>query len=181
MIGSPLGRIYGGALFELAREKGILPKVTEELDSFVASYGAEPQLQHFLGSPNVLLESKLSLLEKTVGAKASPVLAHFLAVLVKKGRIDALREIHVAFRALVDESHGIVRGRAKVAVPLEDGLVKRVEEILSKQLDRKVGLEVVTDPAILGGLVVQVEDRLIDASVRTQLDRLRDRLLAQKL
>ncbi|MBI1850466.1 MAG: ATP synthase F1 subunit delta [Planctomycetes bacterium] len=179
MIASPLGRIYGTALFQLAQEKSVLPQVTEEFESFAAAWRAEPRLQAYLGSPNMLLEDKLALIEKCLGASASSLFRNFLGVLVDKARIDHLMEIHAAFRSLVDDMQGIVRGTARTAVPMGDGLVHDAEALLSKQLGKRITLDAITDPAILGGVVFKVQDRLIDASLRTQLGLLRDRLLSQ--
>jgi F-type H+-transporting ATPase subunit delta len=179
VIGSPLGRIYGNALFQLATEKGVLPEIIEEFDAFARAWRAEPRLQAFLGSPNMLTEDKLSLIHKVAGGQPSPLFQNFLSVLVNKGRIDQLTQIHFAFGETVDETRGIVRGVVHTAVPADDGLIREIESLLSKRTGKHITLEAQTDPAILGGVVINVKDRLFDASVRTQLNLLRDRLLSQ--
>jgi F-type H+-transporting ATPase subunit delta len=85
--------------------------------------------------------------------------------------------IRQEFERLADEASGIVTATMTTAIPLDEAERKRYEQELSRKLDRKVKLGFRTDAALIGGATIQIGDHLVDASVRTKLNRLREDLL----
>jgi F-type H+-transporting ATPase subunit delta len=105
----------------------------------------------------------------------------FFKLLLAKKRLFRLRDIVVEFARLVEKHEGIVRAHVTSAVPLKDSELTALVAALEHGLAKKVKLDAHVDPAILGGVVVKMGDRIADQSVTTQLARLREQLLAASL
>ena len=107
-----------------------------------------------------------------------PVLQlNFARLLVRKNRTALARDISLTFDRLYEEQQGITRARATTAVPLSDAEREALASRLREQVGHDVVLETEVDPGLLGGVVVQIGDRLIDASTRAKLTAMRERLV----
>ena len=114
----------------------------------------------------------LSFVGGQLGA-VSPLLLVFLKVLARHGRLDCLRAVRGQFHRLYDALAGRVQVRVTTAVPLDAAVLRSLEEMLRRKLGREPVVRQVTDPDLIGGVVVQVGDTLYDASVARQLETLR--------
>jgi F-type H+-transporting ATPase subunit delta len=172
-----LARVYAEALMAAAGTRA--DEVGEDLDTLVDEVLAENMdVERFLASGAVNRKTKAAVLQAAFGEKSSDVLRNFLGVLNQNNRLGLLRPIAAAYRKLSDEAAGRVRVTVTSAVPLSDGQLSRLKQTLTGQLNAEPVLDARTDPDVLGGLVVQVGDRVYDSSVRTRLDSLRTHLLA---
>ena len=108
----------------------------------------------------------------------SPVCRNFLFLLVDRNRIAILPQIVEAFHRLADVRAGRVRAKVTVARRLSEPDVARLRTVLQKTTGREVHVEQVEDPAIIGGIITQIDDKIYDGSIRAQLDRLRSELKA---
>ncbi len=171
---NPVARVYAQALFELAIEKKELDKVDDEFDVFMQNYTQLEDVQLVLRSPKMRTEQHGELLEKMVGGMPSRIFANFIGLLREKRRFWEIPNIHEAFRELRDENAGRVRCRVTVAGESDPELLSLVKAFVQKRAknEAEVHLDVITDPAILGGAVIRVGDKVLDASVRTALRRL---------
>ena len=104
---------------------------------------------------------------------AGSLLRHFYQVLIDHRRLVDLEAIRAEFARLADEQAGVRRAQVRTARPLTDGQLERLRRALAARLGHEVQIEVEVDPDLLGGLVAQVGDLLLDGSVRTQLRQLR--------
>ena len=154
-----------------------LEAVAGEFDAFAGICRRSPEIRTFLGSPAVNRSQRIELVSRIAKNRFSDLLTRFLGVLIDKNRIGQLEEIHAAFSALMDEQAGIIRGTATFARPIEERVVSRMEEELTSKMKKKVSLWVRSDPGILGGVVLQFGDRLIDASLRHKLLQFRKQAL----
>ena len=178
MRDSTIARNYAEALLALAR-KANDPRGWGRLVQDVAdSVGADRTLRLFLESPRVSAEQKNEVLGKALQDRAPRLFVRYLQTLVNKGRQMLLPEIAAEYHALLDEVEGRVHAHVTVARPASDP----DREVITRQLTQKLGRDVVphftVNPAILGGVVVKVGDRVMDGSVRRRLALLRGRLLA---
>ena len=171
---SPVARVYAQALFELALEKNELDAVAAEYDTFMRSFEQLEEVQLALRSPKMRHADYSEVLEKMVGAKPSRIFRNFVGLLREKRRFGEMPNIHEAFRDLRDERAGRVRCRVTVAGDSDPELLAMVKEFVQKRAknQEQIHVEVKSDPAVLGGAVIRVGDKVLDASLRTQLRRL---------
>lgn len=173
-----VGRIYAEALYGAAEKQGQAAEVQGELEALVGEvFDRQPRLETYLSSAAIGRERKALVLRQAFQGRASDVLTHFLFVLNDHDRLNVLRAVVVAYRELHDRKTGRVRVRVESAVPLPDDQQERLRQELREALHREPVLQTRVDPDLLGGLVVRVEDRVFDASVRTRLETIRKQLI----
>jgi len=173
-----VAKSYAKALFQLARERNQVDAVAAELATVGDVMAQQPQLLAFLSRPWVATAAKRSAAAE-VGSRlgVSPLTRDFLALLAARNRADYLSAIAAAYRALDDEARARVRVKLRTAIALTDGERETLGARLSRMLDGKTLLiEESVDPQLLGGFVAEVGSTILDGSLDTQLDRMRDRL-----
>ena len=177
-----VSRRYAQALFMAAQKKDVIARVGEELAAVQRiDHAAGDRLRLFLEAPQVPTEQKLAVVEAGLGPYTHRLVVEFFRLLLAKKRVFRLRDIVAEFERLVEAHQGIVRAKVTSAVPLADPEIKALVASLESGLSKKVKVDAHVDPAILGGLVVKVGDRIADRSVMTLLSQLRDQLLAASL
>lgn len=164
-----LGAVYARAILEVAGERGLAEQVRDELAALADYLDREAGLRDLLASPLTEMKVKERLLEKALRGRASDLLVDALEVVARKGRLDLLPAIAEAYRQEYRRVHGIVDVTVKTAIPLSPDLRRRLAEAASRYTGKQAELEEIVDPALLGGLVVQIGDEKIDSSVATSL------------
>jgi F-type H+-transporting ATPase subunit delta len=173
-----VARTYAQALLTAAEKQGQAPAVLEELESLVGDlFAALPQFEAFLSSLAISRTRKPSVIRSALQAQASPLVLNFLLVLNDHERLELLRPIAAAYRALYEERTGHIRVRVQSAVPLPDDQRQRLAEELRAKYQKEPILETSVDPDLLGGLVVQVGDWLCDGSVRSRVADILNQLI----
>lgn len=178
MIAGSVAKRYAKALVEVAAEEGQLEAIGEELRAFAALFRYQPEVARFFDNPGILLRKK----EETLQAlcqrmQLSPLLSRFLHLLLARHRLPALPAMARIYQALMDERLGRVRAAVTTAVPLSAELEEGLRRQMEGRLGKTVLLEAEVDPAILGGVVAQVDSTVYDGSLRTQLKHLHQVLL----
>jgi F-type H+-transporting ATPase subunit delta len=177
-----LARVYAEALITAALKQGpdAVGSVCTELTALVGDLAAHPDAAAFLASPAVGKKAKAAALAAALAGHASDLLRGLVGVLAQNNRLGLLRNVAAAYRQLLDVRVGRVRVKVTAAVPLGDeqqaALAANLKQLLG---DREPVLDVRVDPDLLGGLVVQVGDSVIDTSVRSRLQSIRTLLLAR--
>jgi F-type H+-transporting ATPase subunit delta len=174
-----VGRLYAEAILHVAEEKGQAEELLEELNGLVEYLDRNPEFERFLASPLIEEEPHAQVIEKAFRGKASDLLVDSLLVINRKGRLSALRATAVAYRAALRDLRGWMDVHVRSAVPLTEALRARLTQALAASTSRKPTLIEKVDPAVIGGLVVEVEGRKIDASVASRLHDLSAALLAR--
>jgi F-type H+-transporting ATPase subunit delta len=170
---SGLAGRYAAALFELADDEDALDAVAGDLGNFRSLLDDSEDLRRLIRSPVLSREAQgraVTALAERAGFQQLTV--RFLGLLAHKRRLFALPEIIASYQAMLAHPKGEVGGELVSAVPLSEEQAHAVQEQLSAALGQTVTLARVVDPALLGGLVVRVGSRMIDASLRTKLQRL---------
>ncbi len=165
-------RVYAEALFEVAKEKGKLDELHEQLDRITDAVEGNRDLQVFFFSPY------LSSAEKIEGAKraisgAEPELINFLALLVEKQRMPEIFRIRREFGEQWKRENRRIDVTVTSAVELDPAVVAKIGEEIERQTGEKVDLASRVDDDILGGIVLQVGNMVLDASIRSRLEKLR--------
>lgn len=176
---SRIARVYAEALFALAARHGRADEVGDELDGFVAGVlNKDPVVEAFLTSPAVTRRTRGPVLATALADNVSQLVGNFLGVLNQNNRLDLVRAVAAAYRDLLDKRAGRTRVTVRSAVPLTDEQQAELRRTLSGALHKDPVLDLRTDPDLLGGMVVQVGDKVYDTSVRSRLDALRSQLTA---
>lgn len=176
---SGASRNYAEALLNVAEDGGQADAVIDELEEFVADLVVDDSRFHELfNNPVVRVESRDRLLVETFEEWAHPTLLRFLRVLNRHGRLALLATIAVQARALWDQRQNRRPATIRSASPLDEGQRGALFERLSHMLAAAPVIRFEVDPALIGGLVVQVGDDVYDASIRNRLDLMRCGLVA---
>lgn len=165
---------YASALFDLAVEAGALESVESELKTLQGAIDGSADLKAFLQSPVYNRDDQLS----AVGALASKagfsaLVTNFLKLTAQNRRLFALQDMIRAFRALAADHRGEVSAEAATAAPMTDDQVKALRLEIEALVGKAVNLETRVDPDLLGGLVVKIGSQMVDASLKTKLNRLK--------
>ena len=170
------GRIdgYANALFEVARVEGSLAEVEDELFRFARALESNDQLRSTLTDEAIPVARRQGIVEDLLGSKGSPVTANLVAFVVGAGRARQLPQIIERLVERAASAKDSVVGEVRSAIPLTEDQQSRLADALGKATGKKVELKVVVDPSVLGGIVAQVGDTVIDGSVRARLDQLRE-------
>lgn len=180
MIAAGLAKRYAKALVEAAAEADALEVVGTELERVATLWHEDPAMAAFFGNPGILLRDKKETLKSLSRRIAlSPLVARFLDLLLSRHRMQALPAMARLYRDLTNKRLGRIQAAVRTAVPLAPDLQESLRRRLAQVLGGTVFLEPRVDPAILGGIVVQVDSTVYDGSLRTQLKQLRERLLGE--
>ncbi|HEX2038844.1 MAG TPA: ATP synthase F1 subunit delta [Acidimicrobiales bacterium] len=167
---------YAAALFEVAKAEGSLATVEEELFRIARTVEGSDELRSTLTDQAVPVERRQGVVEDLFGGKASPVTTALVSFVVGSGRSKDLPAIidRLVERAAQERNEAVAEVRS--AVPLDEGQQQRLAAALGKATGKNISVKVIVDPSILGGIVAQVGDTVIDGSVRTRLNQLREAL-----
>ena len=164
--------VYARSLFEVAMDQDKLDTVRDQLGAFADALSQTRELQVFFFSPYFSTQEKKDGLERAV-TDADPVVLNFLELLIEKHRMPVIFRVRATYDALWEEENKLLPVEITSAVELDETIVKQLGDRISEQTGRKVDLSARVEPDILGGIVVQVGNSVLDASVRTRLERLR--------
>jgi ATP synthase F1 delta subunit len=165
-------RVYAEALFEVARDKGKLDAVRDDLAQFADALDADRELQVFFFSPYFSSEEKRDGLKRAVSG-ADPELINFLELLIEKHRMPEIFRVRRQFEELWKRENRRIDVTVTSAVELDPAVVGRIGEEIGRQTGQEVELASRVDEEILGGVVLQVGNMVLDASIRNRLEKLR--------
>lgn len=180
---SSMGRIprsYAEALLDVAESRGQADEVGADYYAFVYEvFPAMPGLEAYLDSPAINRTKKDELLLKLLDGKASPTFIDFLRVLNKKDRLGMLRFIGIAYRTLRESRGNRIRVLVETAGDISPEQLESLKASVAAVLGKTPIVVVRKKPELIGGLVIHAGDKVFDTSVRTQLQTLRNQLLAR--
>jgi ATP synthase F1 delta subunit len=167
-----IARVYADALFEAAKDADKLDELHEQLDQFADAMDDSHDLRVFFFSPYFSSEEKKKAIGETVSG-ADDEFVNFLDLLTEKHRMPAIFAIRRRFDELWAEARKRLEVTLTSAVELDKSVVEDVGKAVEKQTNREIDMQAEVDPDILGGIVLRVGNRVLDASVRSKLERLR--------
>jgi F-type H+-transporting ATPase subunit delta len=178
---SPTVLSYAESVLELAEEAGEAEAVGEELNGIGEVLEQNPTFAQFLADPGISHAERDRVLgEAFGGAQASPLVWNFIRVLNVKGKLGLLPEIIAAYGDLYDEKHGKVEVDVTVPHRLTADELDDVRQRVGAALKKDAVVHQYVDESLIGGMLLRVGDRLIDGSVKGQLQALRKQMLAQR-
>jgi F-type H+-transporting ATPase subunit delta len=167
-------RRYARALLDVALEKGVAEPLRAELQEMAAVIAAHEDLSALLANPAVSAERKKKLVSAVATrARASDLLTRLLILLGERDRLDLLSMVAAAYARMWNAQRGVVAAEAVSATPLDETQTRAVAQALGAATGREVDLSTRVDPRLLGGMLVKMEGRTYDGSVRARLLALR--------
>ena len=167
-----IAEVYARALFEAAKDDGVLDRVHDELGQFADTLDEDRNLQVFLFSPYFSSEEKKDGIRRIVSDADERVL-NFLELLAERHRMPALFRIRRIFEGLWADENKLLPVVVTSATELDAGLVEDIGKRIEEQTGRRVELSSNVNPDVLGGLMVRVGNMVLDATVRNRLEQLR--------
>jgi ATP synthase F1 delta subunit len=167
-----IARVYASALFGVAKDRGKLDAIREQLGAFADALADNRDMQLFFFSPYFSSADKEEGLDKAV-SDAEPEILNFLLLLIEKHRMPVLFRIRRQFDALWAKENKRLGVTVTSAVELDPEIAERIGKEIEEQTGNTVELQSMVDPDILGGLVVQVGNMVLDTSIRNRLEKLR--------
>ena len=167
---------YAAGLAKLAEAEGELNRVADELYQLGRTVESSDQLRSTLSDRAIPASRRIGILEDLLGATASPVTINLVSTLVGAGRGSHIGPIADELIRQAAESRGQAVAEVRSAIPLSDDQRDRLKSALSSATGMNIDIVVVVDPEILGGVVAQVGDTVFDGSVRTRLEKMKERL-----
>jgi F-type H+-transporting ATPase subunit delta len=172
-IQASLAGRYASALFGLARDERQIDAVGRSLDALASALADSREFSELVASP---LVSRKDAAKAFAGLGPElgldPITGNFLGVLARNGRKSELRKIIRAFKRIAADHRGEISAEVVSAHPLKDDQVEALKAQLGKRAGRDVTIDAQVDPSILGGIVIKLGSEMIDASIRTKLNRL---------
>jgi len=172
-------RRYAQAVFELALENRELEKWFDDL-TLLSDSVSNQEFLDFLSQPRVTNEEKIRVVRDALGDSVGPLALNLMSLLATKNIAHILPGITDQYQELLDAQQGIERAEAVTAIPLDDDEQRRVTEMLSAMSGRDVRLTTRVDAEILGGMIIRIDDRVMDGSTRSRLQAMR-RELAERI
>lgn len=167
---------YARAIVEFARAEGELDRVESELYTIARAVEGAGELRDALTDPRIPYERKKAIVDDLVGGRASLVTVNAVSLVVAQERAADLPAIADRLSSMAAATVGKEIAAVRSAVPLDEPTVERLAAALTKAVGRPVDVRVVVDPHLVGGIVAQVGDTVIDGSVRRRLDTLKTAL-----
>ena len=176
MIEGSLARRYTKALFQLAREAGQEEAIGGQIDEFFAAYNGS-DLRTVLTNPAFDVATRKRVLIQVANTQQLSVLTiHFLSLLLERDRLSHLPGIASCYRRFLNEAKGRIEAKVVSASALEPALIDRVREQLRGLSGKEVVLQQEVDPSLLGGMTVELAGTVYDGSIRTQLEKMKQRI-----
>ena len=177
MASDPVVIGYAEALFQVVQAEEVLDRVEEELTRLKNALETSAEVKEFLSNLQISPEGKKSAISQIFGQKVSTITLNWLNLVIDQGRQMRLPNIIETFFTLAQESREKVTAEVITSVPLTEDLVQRLEKELSKASKKQVFLKPMVDESILGGVIVKIENKIIDGSVKHRLEEIKQEMV----
>ena len=169
MIKSQVGRRYSKAIFDIAEEKNQVKEIYELLNSVMVLYRTDKEFKNFIRNPLISNEEKKLVLNEIFGKDNSDNL-NILLYILDKGRINCIKYIVAEYLKIYYRKNRILDVKATFTKELTDEQKKKLIDKLSQKTGKEINLEIKIDKNILGGGIIRIGDKIIDGSIRRELD-----------
>ena len=172
----PVAQAYASALLEVGIEKKEADLYRDQLEAISTTVEEDTQIQIFLESPKIRRSDKKAAIEKALSGQVSEPVLNLLRILIDRGRQGLIDDITHAYKDRMDAMAGRVNATITSATSLSSAIREALVGAITKKLNREVVSTERVDPDLLAGLTVQIGDLVVDGSLRTQLEKIRQEL-----
>lgn len=166
---SEIAKEYAQALFILAAETGEERAYMTALETVEATFSKEAEYMEFLSSPGISLCDRIATLDAVFAEVCPEYVISFIKLLCEKGRIRSFADCAAEYRRLLEVKESLATAKVTSALPLTEEEKAALKQKLEKISKNTVELELAVDPAILGGVIVEIGGKVMDGSLRTRL------------
>jgi F-type H+-transporting ATPase subunit delta len=181
MIESQVARRYATALFRTAKRIDQVDRILDDLKAIADLLRKDPNLKKFLEAPQILDQYKRGLFTTAFKHLVSEALFSFLILVMEKHRIEYLLVMAEEYERLVKEDQGILQAQVITARLLDPVFGNKLKEELEKNTGKRIEMILKIELKIIGGIIVILGNKIIDASIRHQLDELKEEMLALRV
>lgn len=175
-----ISKRYAVALFKLAQETDNIDKFYNEVSLILDSTSNDKEFFSVINHPSLSSDAKFDIFKNSFKTSLSEEIFGLISLVLKKNREAELFSIFQSFLALVDEFKGVVTATVFSAINLSDTQLDNIKVNLSKQLNKQVIIEAKQDPSLIGGLLINVDGKIIDNSIKKSLLDIKKALLINK-
>ena len=179
MTGNVVSRRYAKALFAVGAAKGEAEQKTygDQLVELSESLLGAPEAMEFFKNPSFSADEKKAVVNQLVGKiSADPMVKNFCDLLADRGRVEMLPVIASDYKAMMDAVSGVLTGELITVSELNEDRKSAIKDSLEKRAGKKLELTFDTDKDILGGIVLKIGDKVMDASLKAQLQILKENI-----
>ena len=169
-----ISKEYGAALFMLAREEKEEDTLLAAIEMVEGTLSDTPQFLVLLSSPSISLEERLGVIDTVFGGSVPTHLLSFIKLLCEKGRISCLLEAFTEYKGLLDASRRVYVARVTSALALTKEEEEKLVAKLTKMMKGNVRCEYEIDPSLLGGVIVEMDGKIMDGSLRHRLFEMKE-------
>lgn len=170
---------YAKSLIDLANEQGNLDAVKSDIEQVSAVIKSSTELQAVLNNPIIKTDKKQNILASLFNGKVRPEVIGFFDIMIRKGRGELVYATTLEFVREYNEIRNIVKAEVTSAVALSEANLEAVKSTIAEQINAQVVLANKVDPTLIGGMIVKVGDRQVDASLAGKLNKLERYLINQ--
>lgn len=176
----PAAKRYAKALIEIGQEEKQYKEIGVELRNIAAAFAANPELKRLLLNPMYKLEDRQTFIEKAAAALevVSPSVKKFLSILVATRAIAAIEDISASYTGMEDALAGRMNVTVESPVDLNEAHITEIKKQLQDAMKKEITLSVEKNPALIAGLVFRIGNTILDGSVKTQLEKIKERIAA---
>ena len=167
---------YAQAIFDVAKNKGIIEIVYENLEFVEETIDISLELKELLENPTISLIKKKEILEALFKDKIKEDTLNFLYVIVDKNRINIISSIVYVYKELIEEYKDIIKAQVVSAVEIKEETKDRLKKELDKKLKKDVKIDYFIEEEIIGGLIIKLGDKIIDGSVRRKIEEIKNKI-----
>lgn len=164
---------YAKSLIDLAGEQNSLEPVRKDIELFLETCRANPELQAILKNPIIGLDKKANILDGIFGDKLNELILTFFKIVIRKGRSEILYGTAKEFINQYNVLKNIVKATVTSASPLSKENISQIEELVKQSTNGEVNLTSIVDPKLIGGFILKVGDKQFDTSISGKLNKLR--------
>lgn len=174
---SVVGDRYAESLFDLAKEENKVTQYLDDIKLVGEVLGSDPQIVQFFNHVLIENEKKIQLLDQSFKGNVDQYVLNFLKLLVQSRRIRYIDDIVKSYINLSNQYLGIEEGTIYTPYKLTDQQIQDIEKAISQRENKKVTLKVSIDPSLLGGIKVQISNRIYDGTIKNKVEMLKKELL----
>ncbi len=167
---------YAEALYEVGLEKDSLEEYAKDMKLIIDSFNEYPDFFELFITPRIEHKKRKEVMEEVFGKKITREVLSFTKILIDKDRGVHIRGIYDSFIHMVDEHLGVVKAIIESAIELTDDEKDRLKKNLEEMTNKTIRMTCIVNPKVIGGLIIKVEDNIIDASIRNRLDEMKQSL-----
>jgi len=172
-----VARRYASALADVVLTRGEAREVQNELGIWQQMLADHDNLRTVFANPTIPLEQKRAVLNRLIElSQPRPTTANFLKVLLQNQRLTELTEINKKLAEILDERAGTVAAKVTTARPIPAEVHERLRGTLASLTGKKVRIDFITDPGLIGGVVTRIGSTVYDGSVRNQLQQIKEKM-----